>query len=58
MYARHAVWSNNECVCVVLVGPVGVLNGSASATSLLADKALGTVAATYQHALGMTASIS
>ena len=33
----------------IAVGPVGMLNGSASATSLLADKTLG---AAYQLALG------
>jgi len=47
------------CMCGCLschtVGPVGMLNGSAS---LLADKTLGNAAtATYQLALGMIASV-
>jgi len=44
------------CACFS-VSPVGMLNGSASATSLLADKALGAAAATYQLALGTTVSM-
>ena len=42
-------------MCVCVVGPVGMLNGSISHAPLLADKTLGSAA--YQLTLGMNAVV-